>query len=280
VDGIDFLGELWPAAAYEGRWGEFRIRQPGRVFSQRWERIPPSPLHLPTEGEDVYFGVVPREARSGTADAVARDIRVAWADVDAKNFEDPAVALVRLLSLPIQPNIVVDSGGGFHAYWTLREPIDHEASALLNRGIARRVGGDNVGDAARILRLPGTFNAKYDPPRRVRLLRLDYRRTPAKELQRFAAPKPAAYEAPTARDTWRPLGPRLEGLVAQAPPKGERSDVAFSVVRELVRAGLPDEQIEFIFASAPIGEKYREKGRRGPRWLGYVIRAAERSGVR
>ena len=75
-------------------------------------------------------------------------------------------------SCPCQPSIVIASGGGWHCYWLLKEPLDlsterNEAYRHL-QGLAAAVGGDPASaEPARILRLLGTVNHKYDPPRKV-----------------------------------------------------------------------------------------------------------------
>ena len=65
--------------------------------------------------------------------------------------------------------MIVKSGGGAHFYWCLAEPATVEEFDLVvdvNLRIAALLGGDqNATDAARILRPPGTYNRKYQPPR-------------------------------------------------------------------------------------------------------------------
>ena len=72
---------------------------------------------------------------------------------------------------------MVESGGGQHLYWLLKEPAKRGDIATvenINRRIAHALGGDmgNV-DAARILPVPNTHNYKYKPPRRVKIRDLD-----------------------------------------------------------------------------------------------------------
>jgi len=80
------------------------------------------------------------------------------------------------LKLP-NPTVMVASGsGGFHIYWTLEEPISRDewqpyASALALAAIQHgfKIDAACTIDAARVLRLPGTFNHKHDPKRPVSL---------------------------------------------------------------------------------------------------------------
>ena len=76
----------------------------------------------------------------------------------------------RLLTFPSSsdvpaPSFVIFSGGGVNMYWRLKKPIpldgtiaDADDKSLYNRGLEAAVGGDNVKDVCRFLRLPGTVN--------------------------------------------------------------------------------------------------------------------------
>lgn len=94
-----------------------------------------------------------------------------YAEYDAKHYGGKEQILNHIEALPIPPpSVVVDSGGGYHAYWLLKEPYTITSDAVLQaaRAIQDRwvglVGGDpGVKDLTRILRVPGSRNFKYDP---------------------------------------------------------------------------------------------------------------------
>ena len=76
-----------------------------------------------------------------------------------------------------RPNILVDSGGGLHAYWTFNREISTNlwvpmATALKELCDTHQFGADPTvtADAARILRIPGTFNQKEATPREVKII--------------------------------------------------------------------------------------------------------------
>jgi hypothetical protein len=106
------------------------------------------------------------------------------------------------------PSVVVDSGGGIHGYWLLKETwrLDSDearaAAELVQRlWVQGVVGADpSVHDLVRILRIPGTLNFKYDPPRPVQFLACDLDRLYT--LPALTAHLPAVHEEP-------PRGPRL-----------------------------------------------------------------------
>lgn len=117
--------------------------------------------------------------------ANAVSLKSFFLDVDVKDpakgyatREDARAAIdvfVATVGLP-QPNVVVDSGNGFHVYWTLIEPVKANdwlpwAYALSEACKANGLKCDTqcTIDSARILRIPGTFNHKTTPPHPVAL---------------------------------------------------------------------------------------------------------------
>lgn len=153
----------------------------------------PNCTHLVASGKrraaswNVYFGVALRDGQGGTVDHCTRTMAL-HGDFDAKLYADApdpmAAALTALQFFGLASTAAVNTGGGFQGYWVLRAPVDLQDRSqrarveALNRAIARAVCGPNrkpdaVHDVARILRLPGTINHKYNPPRQTRLLWCD-----------------------------------------------------------------------------------------------------------
>jgi hypothetical protein len=124
--------------------------------------------------ENVYFGVAARKNATNGTLANCTVLNCLFADLDFKAFPSLETARSKLKQFPLRPSYIVNSGGGLHCYWMLRHPIDlqeraAEAKALLRR-LTRAIGADiDAAEPARILRIPGTYNHKYDPPRLVTL---------------------------------------------------------------------------------------------------------------
>jgi CHC2 zinc finger len=118
----------------------------------------------------VYVGVAARRTSAGGKDAIAR-VWTLWADLDQPD------AHARLDALPVTPAILITSGtaGHRHAYWPLARPVSIQAAEAANRRLAAQLGADTgaVTNAATILRPPGTYSFKTDPPTPVVLERLD-----------------------------------------------------------------------------------------------------------
>ncbi|NBW12841.1 MAG: hypothetical protein EBR82_32940 [Caulobacteraceae bacterium] len=111
-------------------------------------------------------------------------ISCCWCDIDVngenhsnemlpKSIEE---AYTFLKSLPLNPSIIVNSGGGLHGYWLFTAPVFfnpgncEEIAEVFTKGwhgyvckqAADRNGWklENLGDVTRVLRTPGTWNLK------------------------------------------------------------------------------------------------------------------------
>lgn len=172
----DITRELLAALHTGGAWG-FYWTYPGKV-STWWPVGDPAPA---PNAPNVYFGVhptsqipptnskgkpaPPAEVRSQNAFIAA--VNCLFAEFDQK--DGATRELINTLS-PV-PSVVITSGGGWHCYWLLTEPFiirtdeDREKIRNIQAAWVKLQGGDkNAKDLARVLRLPGTHNGKYDPP--------------------------------------------------------------------------------------------------------------------
>lgn len=140
---------------------------------------------------EVYCGILPRIARSGTQEGITLT-KTLWTDIDAgQGTPEDALSLLKQAiqrqRVPI-PCMVVCSGGGLHVYWTLPEvvPLPSQEARTHFKGLLKRIG-EGIGgsdpaphadlscaDVARILRVPGTKNFKQrGNPRPVEVLHCD-----------------------------------------------------------------------------------------------------------
>jgi len=113
------------------------------------------------------------------ANAVA--FKSLFMDLDFKDYATPNEAtnalaeFVKTTGLP-KPNVIVKSGGGLHVYWTVDRALTRDewqplSNALANAAKTHHFKCDTgcTIDAARILRIPDTFNRKLAVPRAVTL---------------------------------------------------------------------------------------------------------------
>jgi hypothetical protein len=129
--------------------------------------------------------------------------------------------IVKEIRLP-KPSFVIMSGsGGFHAHWTLVEPIAAERWRLLSGALcaavmAKGFRGDTqcIVDGVRLLRVPGTWNYKNPTPSPVRQTALQGPDYFAEALEHPLAAYIGAYVAPTPKAI--PLKPSALGAPAGA----------------------------------------------------------------
>lgn len=149
------------------------------------------------EAVDVYIGTCPyREVERGKRgkEEHAGALVATWLDIDIEGpahkgktrpAKDLAAALELLSKGPKPPTVVVHSGHGLHAWWALGTPMllasgeDRKRARRVTDGwialydrIAKGMGFDldPVGDLARVLRIPGTFNHKLEETKKVEAL--------------------------------------------------------------------------------------------------------------
>jgi hypothetical protein len=290
---IEFLDAIQPPNQDPLGFGMIELRAIGtdgkvlQSFEASPARIEATAMNL-SSTHDVYFGVLPRNKRMGDSSSIADYTSVLWGDYDPKGLDKRQVFL-ELTRLRPPPQIVVDSGSGYHVYWLLREAADFESARMVMNEIAAQTGGDHVSDKARILRVPGTLNHKFSPPRPVRLLRLDLlrRRYKLSDFADYFNHTETEPEAPSFEEVFGPPQRRkgmvpggipswLAALIEKDPGHGSRSEHAFHVAACLAEVGLSDLEIEVIFQENPqgVGAKYAEKGVRGHQWLMTTLSAA------
>lgn len=185
ADAIDFL-TFWFSRCPEGELCEVRP-----LNKRRGERPRPQSWHSSTEsvfaaleqsvrnGDDLYIGANPRRARGGKESDVGSLVWL-YADIDFGTFghASPApyaceedVRNLLFTSFHIEPSMVVNTGGGYHAWWALREPADPAQWAdAINRLVYTLYADAAATDTVRILRTPGTVNFKGGETRPVTLV--------------------------------------------------------------------------------------------------------------
>jgi hypothetical protein len=119
-------------------------------------------------GLDSFYGCATRTAPGSGRRADCLHLGCLFVDIDLRDGASEKAALQCLAGCPLKPSIVVHSGGGLHAYWLLRQPIDvqKEAPEPWLRRLAAFLNADPAcAEAARVLRIPGTRNFKeqYGP---------------------------------------------------------------------------------------------------------------------
>lgn len=81
-------------------------------------------------------------------------------DLKDKAYPSKEAFLEKLMSFPLLPSRVVDSGNGIHAYWKVSD-LDGKTYLKLQRRLIRQFNTDEaVGQIFQLMRLPNTVNTK------------------------------------------------------------------------------------------------------------------------
>ena len=163
---------------------ELTTKKKEHTFVQKIEEIEPTVGKWVTQNKDIYFALSTFEKSGKRTAENARFIRSLFIDMDGyASKKEAALALdgflaktgIDLLGSPY----IVSSGGGLHCYWPFTENVEvgewksvAENFKRLCKQEALRIDMTVTADAARVLRVPETFNnkAKYATPRPVRIL--------------------------------------------------------------------------------------------------------------
>lgn len=168
INSETFLDKVWPNTLLRNETLELRAKNrkedliERKFFKSKQEFLEAAQKY--GDGWDIYFGISTRYLKGGKKSDCYR-VNCVWVDFD------------KVTKLPdfgkTPPDMVVDSGAGFHVYWILESPIfvregRWKEIEAVNRGLVQKLGGDKMCiDISRILRVPDLMNYKYDPPRKV-----------------------------------------------------------------------------------------------------------------
>ncbi len=212
---------------------------------------------------NMYVGVNPRISNTRGKNEDVKFCRWVWIDIDSKKLNDiPAdqilAKVMRRIVLP--PHIVVFTGGGVHLYYRIVKTEDLTEVQRVCNLLAAEIGGDPLGDPARVFRIPSTFNYKYDEPRDVKLAHcnVDFEYNLSDIIAAVGASEKTARRVDTGDS---------RGFLS-------RSERDWNVVRALLKLGMDEETVEYVFTSRSIGDKASESD---PNYFERTIRQAKES---
>lgn len=183
---LDFLAAVLPSSGVYCA-AEFNTKKKEHVFVDSLDGLVTAADSFAAQNRDVYFALAAfKEAGKRTADN-ARVIRSLFIDIDIgdekkyKTRTEGRDAYLEFMGatdmLTLGKPIVVSSGGGFHVYWPFTEEVDIAKWKHLAENFKRlckqegfEIDWNCTADAARVLRVPGTYNQKFDPPKFVKIL--------------------------------------------------------------------------------------------------------------
>jgi hypothetical protein len=272
---------------------------------------------IATENEaerNIYFMVNPA-LKPLSKKASKKDVAtLAWLHVDvdpeggAEEFASERNRIEQtILDFCPAPTCVIDSGGGYQAFWRLQDPIpidgDLEAAAkaeAYNIALSDELGGDHCHNCDRIMRVPGTINwpderkrLKGRKPAMARLLTFNEERI--YNISAFTSAPSAAEQNREVSVDWDNLPsfqkasdiPELKSedwawlrvLIEQGDKDQKypsRSEALYAVVCGMRRAGCSAESMASVQLSEhfAISESVLEKGRQARKYAERQIASA------
>lgn len=186
MESLDFLTAVLPS---QGKYCTFTMRGDKlrkNIFVDDLENLYQTNLKFSENGQNTFYALSTFDD-AGTREAVhAQAVRALFMDIDCgegKAYPNKKAAVAAVTAFLHASGLgklgmpwLVDSGGGVHVYWPLTEELAVDEWKPLAEGLKRaaKLHGLHIdmtvtADAARVLRMPGTMNWKYDPPKPVLL---------------------------------------------------------------------------------------------------------------
>jgi AAA domain-containing protein/DNA primase RepB-like protein len=165
-EGVVFLTSLGPNGAVRSLMS--RESEHIESFLQRHDR--------PGAGSYFCVGTLRQDAGGRCKNNVGWIVGL-HADIDFKDHDSsPGEVLRRVKQTMLPASLIIETGGGLHAYWLFREAEAATTGMVARveqqlRRLADHVGGDlQCAECARLMRVPGTTNYKREPPLAVRII--------------------------------------------------------------------------------------------------------------
>ena len=183
---LEFLAAVLPSSGVYCA-AEFTSPKKEHVFVNDLQEILDAGQKFVDTNKDAYFALSSfKEAGSRTAEN-ARLVKSLYMDLDLggeKAYADKKEAIAAFENFmsttgmdALGQPFVISSGGGFHVYWPLDEEVEIAQWKPMAENFKRLCRQENLvidwnctADAARVLRIPGTFNYKKENPRPVKIL--------------------------------------------------------------------------------------------------------------
>jgi DNA primase len=170
---LEFLAAVLPSSGVYCA-AEFTTPKKEHVFTDNLQGILDAGQKFVDTNRDAYFALSTfKEVGSRTADN-ARLVKALYMDLDLggekayANKKEAVAAFEEFMSstgmVELGQPFVVSSGGGFHVYWPLDEEVEIAQWKPMAENFKRLCRQENLiidwnctADAARVLRIPGTF---------------------------------------------------------------------------------------------------------------------------
>ena len=174
----------------------------------------------------------------------------------------------------------------YQGLWKLDERQDTETLERLNKGLAKIVGADQGSwILTKVLRVPGTINYKYTPPAHVEVLWDDGDSFTYKELKKYLPLEKKTLDVKeqdfdkVVKKHYSRMTRKVKKLLFETKPvKGKRSDILWYLEHELVKAGVPADDVYSIIKGST-WNKYKGREDEDVRLKSEISKISEESKI-
>ena len=265
---LDFLAAVLPSSGVYCV-AEFTTPKKEHIFVNSIDEVLNAANKLAANKSDAYFALANFSTSENRTADNAKSVKALFMDLDIgeskngkKKYADKQLAadgfqkfLTDTGMAELGQPIVVSSGGGFHIYWPLDEEVEIAQWKPVAENFKRLCNQEELhidynvpADAARVLRVPGTFNFKEKDPREVKILTASDIKFTLFALDSFIKSK---LKAPTYESTVTSLpGTRPKSASTTALKLIENSETHFKEIFRRTRAGTGCGQLNYYLDNA------------------------------
>ena len=188
---LEFLAAVLPSSGVYCA-AEFTSKKE-HVFVDTIDELLAAANRMSSNKDDAYFALAAFKEKGNRKADNARAMKALFLDLDIgeskegkPKYDTKDHAAESFKNFMVQTGMgelgqpfIVNSGGGFHIYWAFDEEIPIEQWKPIGENFKRLCHQEGMiidmnvpADAARVLRVPGTFNYKEETPREVQILQV------------------------------------------------------------------------------------------------------------
>jgi hypothetical protein len=265
---LDFLAAVLPSSGVYCV-AEFTTPKKEHIFVNTLDEVLDAANKLAADKKDAYYALACFTVAGNRTAENAKMVKSLFMDLDIgeskngkKKYADKKLAADAFQKFMTdtgmdklgQP-IVVSSGGGFHIYWPFDEEVEIAQWKPVAENFKRLCNQEDLhidynvpADAARVLRVPGTFNFKEQEPREVKILTESDAKFTLFALDSFIKSK---LKAPTYESTVASLpGTRPKAASTTQLKLIENSETSFQEIFKRTRAGTGCGQLAYYLENA------------------------------
>ena len=189
---LEFLAAVLPSSGVYCA-AEFTSPKKEHVYVDTVDELLVAANKMASAKKDAYFGLAAYKEKGTRVADNARVMKSLFLDLDigestskSKKYSTKNEAAEGFKNFMVQTGMgqlgqpfIINSGGGFHIYWPFDEEIPIEQWKPIGENFKRLCHQEGLiidmnvpADAARVLRVPGTFNFKEETPRPVEILQV------------------------------------------------------------------------------------------------------------